>query len=298
MNINWYIKPENSTFTIVYVDIVHRCNMECANCYLPNRDFEDLDFQSLIDTIDKFRRRTEFRLIGGEPTLHKKLAEIIHHIVSSSLRHRVVLVSNGLRLANKEYVKKLYDAGLRTVYLSMTGADDDNVYKITDMMRCGKKKMQALQNCADVGINLAIGCILIRGINEHVPSRLKNIVDSLNIKVSFEFRNVGQVGRYSVLPEENMTFNEILNLLSPVFDFDIDQDDWKNSIIENDEYSIYFALDPSKSKTLNTHAIRVTNWEPMKTGYSKKTNEKRGRLTENLMLASFFEHLRQNENGF
>ncbi len=36
------IKPEDSKYRIVYLDIVHRCNMECANCYLPNRDFADL----------------------------------------------------------------------------------------------------------------------------------------------------------------------------------------------------------------------------------------------------------------
>lgn len=298
MNIELYTAPENSKFHIVYVDVVHRCNMECANCYLPNRDYEDMDYDKLIETISKFTRRTEFRLIGGEPTLHKKLPEIIKFISDSPLRHRATLVTNGLRMANKSYVEKLYDAGLRVVYLSMTGADSDDVYIITDKMKCAKKKMATLKNCAEVGINMAIGAILMPGINEWVPARLKEITDNLNINVSFEFRNVGQVGRYMIGKDENFTPEQILSILSNVFNFDMSTEKWKNSILENDDYSIYFSLEPDKAKMLNTHAIRITNWQPMNLGYETKTNLKRGRITENFMVAPFFEHLKENENGY
>ena len=46
---NYYeLLPEKNTFSNIVVDLTHRCNMECANCYIPNRDIPD--FEKHIDT--------------------------------------------------------------------------------------------------------------------------------------------------------------------------------------------------------------------------------------------------------
>ena len=149
-----YYEPENSPYKNVYCDIVHRCNMECANCYLPFRHYPDLPKEKVIDFISRFKKSTEFRFIGGEPTLHKDLPEIIR--VSADLGHRPTIATNGLRTANKKYLQKLKDAGLKTVYLSMTGFDDDNVYMITDKLKCAKKKMKTLENVVELNLRLSI----------------------------------------------------------------------------------------------------------------------------------------------
>jgi molybdenum cofactor biosynthesis enzyme MoaA len=292
------VDPENSEFKIVYVDIVHRCNMECSNCYLPNRSYKDIDFNRLIETISKFKKRTEFRLIGGEPTLHKDLPKIIKLVTSMPLKHRIVLVTNGLRLANEAYVKKLVDAGLKTVYLSMNGADDDGVYATMDNLRCAKKKVKAFQNCVDNKIKLAIGCILAKGVNEHVPNRLKELIQKNNYPVALEFRNVGQIGRYSLEKNQNYSRKEILEILEKVFNFNSDTEDWKNSLIDDDSYSWHFPLEKAKAKLCKTTALRITDWSLMDEGYPAQDNLKRGRITENFKLAPFFDHLRENENGY
>lgn len=292
------IDPESSEFSIVYVDLVHRCNMECSNCYLPNRSYEDMKFSKLVETIEKFKKRTEFRLIGGEPTLHKDLPRIIKLVTSMPLKHRIVLVTNGLRLANEDYVKKLVNAGLKTVYLSMNGADDDKVYAKMDNLRCAKKKIKAFQNCVDNNIKLAIGCIIAKGINEHVPARLKNLIQKNNYPVALEFRNVGQIGRYSLEKNQNYCRKEILNILEKVFNFDSSTEDWQNSLIDDDSYSWHFPLEQAKAKLCKTTSIRITDWSLMDEGYPAQDNLKRGRMTENFTLAPFFDHLRENENGY
>ena len=48
-------EPENSPFKNIYCDIVHRCNMECANCYLPFRHYPDLPKEKVIDFISRFK---------------------------------------------------------------------------------------------------------------------------------------------------------------------------------------------------------------------------------------------------
>ena len=92
------MKPEDSKFKYVYCDIVHRCNMECANCYLPFRHYPDLDTDKVIDFIRRFKVKTEFRFIGGEPTLHKDLPKIINEAVS--LGHSTTIATNGLSIDN------------------------------------------------------------------------------------------------------------------------------------------------------------------------------------------------------
>lgn len=281
------IKPEDSKYRIVYLDIVHRCNMECANCYLPNRDFADLETNKIIDFISRFKQPTEFRFIGGEPTLHKDLHLIIKQVNEMPIRHRTTLVTNGLRLSNNDYVKRLKEAGLKTVYISMTGYDDNDVYKISDRLACANKKMVALENIIKNKLRLAIGCIVIRGLNEHVIDRIKNrlLQNDIRVGASVEFRNVGQVGRYMRGKDksENYDYEELKNLVFDKFDV-------QNNLLEFDGYSYY--LQKGKIR------INITDWKTVNEGFGEQTNSIRGRLTPNWTVAPFLEHIKENDGGY
>ena len=124
------LEPEQNTFDAIMVDLTHRCNMECANCYIPNRDIPDMDKTKLFELIDKLPNRTFVRLIGAEATMRDDLFEIIQGVRNRG--HRVSLTTNGLKLGREEYVVKLKQAGLRLVLLSMNGSTDDEIYKVLD----------------------------------------------------------------------------------------------------------------------------------------------------------------------
>ena len=99
------LKPEENTFSNIVIDLTHRCNMECTNCYIPNRDIPDLDKEKLYDVLKKLPNRTYIRLIGAEPTMRDDLPEIIAKV--KHLGHRPSVTTNGLKLAHLPYVKKL-----------------------------------------------------------------------------------------------------------------------------------------------------------------------------------------------
>ena len=111
------LDPEQNTFDAIMVDLTHRCNMECANCYIPNREIPDMDKDKLFEFVSKLPKRTFVRLIGAEATMRDDLFEIISEV--KNLGHRVSLTTNGLKLGREEYVVKLKEAGLRLVLLSM-----------------------------------------------------------------------------------------------------------------------------------------------------------------------------------
>ena len=146
-------EPENNTFQDVIIDVTHRCNMTCKNCYIPNREIPDLDMDKMLDAISKFPQRTMIRIIGAEPTMRKDLPEMIQRIRKTG--NRCTLLTNGLRLAKDNYVKKLKQHGLRHCYLSMNGADNDDYYEQIDEMRCAT---------LNSGVSLPLRLLFLKGI--------------------------------------------------------------------------------------------------------------------------------------
>ena len=86
------LQPEENTFSNVVIDLTHRCNMECANCYIPNRELPDLDKHKLYEFLKRLPNRTYIRLIGAEPTMREDIFEIISTI--KNIGHRPSLTTN------------------------------------------------------------------------------------------------------------------------------------------------------------------------------------------------------------
>lgn len=271
--------------------------MECANCYIPNRDIPDMDLNRLYDLAKRLPHRTEFRLMGGDPTVRKDLPEIISTI--RKLGHRPTILTNGLKLGNFDYAKELYDAGLKSLNISMNGADDDNVYEIMDELRCAERKMAALRNVIKLNMFVNINCILQKGVNDHVPERLINL-----FKTEFpgtagvlRFRNVGQIGRYTLEKEQNHTFDEIIEKFAIIVNKDpayIRSMNIVEGVVE--KHNILFPLDESKKRS--SIWIKITDWSPANSEIPDPMNIRRARITQDFKLAPFFEHVKLNEGGY
>jgi cyclic pyranopterin phosphate synthase len=96
---NYYeVKPEDNHFKVIFVDLTHRCNMDCFNCYLPNRTIPDMNENMLYDVLSRLPERAYIRLIGAEPTLRKDLPEIISKVLEYG--HKPSVTTNGLKLAS------------------------------------------------------------------------------------------------------------------------------------------------------------------------------------------------------
>src|SRR5687767_5019728 len=155
-------RPEDNPFSTVFVDVTHRCNMGCLNCYIPNRDVPDMPAEWLFDILRRFPRRTRIRIVGAEPTMRRDLPHLIRRV--RELGHIPVVLTNGLKLVNRRYVDSLKRAGLRTVYLSCNGGLNDDLYEAIDDLRCARQKRAALANLAAANMHVTVGMILVRGV--------------------------------------------------------------------------------------------------------------------------------------
>lgn len=287
-------EPEQNFFTMIHVDITHRCNMNCANCYIPNRTIPDMNKAELFNLVSRLPKRVVLRLIGGEPTLREDLPEIIEKLLGYG--HVIHLVTNGLKIANPEYLKSLKEAGLRFVYISMNGADENEIYKKMDSGNFAELKTKALENVLASRLMLSTGTIVARGVNENSVKRQIGLIIRTVKKVTPErkfsrtrmpeirFRNVGPVGRYLKSPA--LSFEELADLVHRAAkeygDFKPIREDADGGVLDTE---------------VGPLLLRYTDWKAEE-NFLANQNSGRGRVTKNFKLYYAAEDVKRNENGY
>ena len=104
--------------------ITYRCNNNCSHCY--NARSRSLPSLSLEDWKRVIERVWDLRIphivfTGGEPTLHPDLPEMVAY--AEELGVITGLNTNGRNLSDPAYVKKLVDAGLDHVQITLESHD-------------------------------------------------------------------------------------------------------------------------------------------------------------------------------
>jgi len=162
-------KKKQKEFTL-YLNL--KCNLNCPIC-LANANIDEYTEPSLdfIKSALKRYKNVQITLFGGEPTLREDLPEIIK-IVKDSGNHPT-LFTNGVKIADYAYLKELFDNGLKEVYLSFDGFDDEAYKKIRNQA-LAKIKFKALNNLKKLDISTTLAAVIGRDINE---KEIKKILD-------------------------------------------------------------------------------------------------------------------------
>lgn len=119
----------------VGVDIVSDCNLNCVQCFYRGQKNSPcatrmITLEQMKLIIEKTKEDfLELYLLGGEPTLHPQLQQILYLALNSI--KLVVLVTNGLRLAEEDYCKKIAMPGI-----SLTMRKEAVSSKAKDLVDC------------------------------------------------------------------------------------------------------------------------------------------------------------------
>jgi molybdenum cofactor biosynthesis enzyme MoaA len=264
--------------------------MECANCYIPNREIPDMDMSKLYAFLKRLPKRTYIRLIGAEPTMRNDLCDIIKNVKKHG--HNCSLTTNGLKLGRLEYVQALKNASLRLVLISMNGAADDDVYKIIDSGKYANLKVRALRNCMLENMIINTGTIIAKGVNEHTIDEQINLFFNMmeetnykpKVKPMLRFKSVGQIGR-NMGEDHSYTIEELVEKFKQKFNIKK-----TNQPIKNSGSSIVYEY--------KNILIRFIDWTIDEDGVVDSENEYRGRITKDWKCAPFFEDVKLNEYGY
>ena len=198
----------------VLLEVTSRCNLNCNYCFADSRDATDPTFEQIEDWLHQLAvpGKTLVQLSGGEPTVRDDLPEIIFSAKQAGCQY-VQLNTNGIRLANdKEYVKKLSEAGLSFVFMQFDGMDD-NIYRQLRGESLLDLKKQAIENCAEYHLGVTLVPMLVPGVNTHNIGGILRYAISMSPAVrGVHFQPVSYFGRIPERPmdETRFTLDELL----------------------------------------------------------------------------------------
>lgn len=152
--------------------LTYRCNIDCAHCYNQRRESAELgtdEWRRIIRTLwEHGVPHVDFT--GGEPTLRDDLADLV--TFAEDLGAITGLLTNGVRLADRGFVRRLQLAGLDYAQVTLESARAE----VHDRMvgaEAFARTVQGIRNLAEAGIHVLTNTTITRsnreGIEEIVP---------------------------------------------------------------------------------------------------------------------------------
>lgn len=146
------------------VRMTERCNLACPICLAKanTEDTPDLDLAGLERLLTE-RRGIKVDLMAAEPTLRPDLEDWIRRVKSTG--NIAALHTNGLKLADLRYARRLRDAGVDEVFLQFDGFDDGANRALRGRPLL-KARLATLANLRALGIATSLIVVVARGVNE------------------------------------------------------------------------------------------------------------------------------------
>jgi uncharacterized radical SAM superfamily Fe-S cluster-containing enzyme len=183
--------------TTLFLDVTNRCNMDCPMCGFSLRGMgfrfdPPLEyFDKVLQAVSEMRPRPVVNLFGGEPTVRDDMFEIIE--IGQGYDLEMQVTTNGLRLADEEYCRKLcearvglrigFDGRSRAIYerLRNNGAAYFKKLRAFENLKKYSRRKHTIFACAALGINDQYIADLIQFCHEN-----RDIVSDLGILPLYE----------------------------------------------------------------------------------------------------------------
>ncbi len=171
------------------VSVTQRCNFRCQYC-MPEKPFEWTPREQLLSYEEMFKfikisidnGIKKIRITGGEPLVRDDLDKFIKMIYNYKNDIDLALTTNGFLL--KSQAKKLKDAGLKRVNISLDSLEKETFWYLT--------KKDALQNvqegietALDEGMIVKLNTVMMKDINDHEIVSLYEYAKQKGVQIRF-----------------------------------------------------------------------------------------------------------------
>lgn len=134
------------------------CNYLCSFCYYKEHLDKTNDSEEVFQQMNYIKDRgiQDIEFTGGEPTIDPNWFDYLD-LGKKLFRHRSV-ITNGQRMAKREFTQKCYDHGLREILFSLHGYDKESHEKITGIPGSWEKILKAIEHAKYIGFIVRINC--------------------------------------------------------------------------------------------------------------------------------------------
>lgn len=205
----------------VLLEVTYRCDLRCAVCFasaggkvMPDPDMATIEmwYRRLLEAGGPYN----IQLSGGEPCQRDDLPEII--ALGRRLGFTFFQVNtNGLRLArDADYLQRLCDAGLTTVFLQFDGTHDE-VHRALRGRALAAQKEAAIRRCAEHGVGVVLVPTLVPGINtDEIGAIIDYALRFAPAVRGVHFQPISYFGRYPEAPADagRITIPEVISAIA------------------------------------------------------------------------------------
>ena len=227
------------------ISVTDRCNFRCTYCmprevfdkdypFLPRKDL--LSFEEIERVARLFAERgvRKLRITGGEPLLRKDVDELIERLARIP-DVEITLTTNGVLLP--KMARRLKDAGLHRVTVSLDSLDDATFRRMNDADFPVESVLEGIAAAADVGLGpIKVNMVVKRGENDAgVVDMARHFRGSGHIVRFIEFMDVGSSNGWdmaAVLPSR-----EIVERISAVFPLEQADPNYTGEVAERWRYA-------------------------------------------------------------
>ncbi len=169
------------------ISITQRCNLNCVYCGKDDcaKKAEELSPEAYYKIAKAFAKCgiTKVRITGGEPLVRADVPEIVRLIASIEGIETVALTTNAVYL--KQYAKRLKDAGLTGVNISLDSTDGSTYRHLTgaDVLH---KVFAGIEAAEAAGLApVKINAVLMKGVNADGAEAMIRLAKEKPIDVRF-----------------------------------------------------------------------------------------------------------------
>ena len=166
-----------SGLEFVWLEITPRCNLQCRHCYAGSspwmKDPGSVDWNRAIDESYKLGCR-KIQFIGGEPTLHPQLGDLISR--ARTVGYEFIEVFSNLTAVSDRLLDKFSSCGV-SVATSFYSRDPKIHDSITGLSGSFNRTVSGIRRVLARGIPIRVGLILMDVNNQKVDETMRFLAD-------------------------------------------------------------------------------------------------------------------------
>ncbi len=157
--------PYGRPLTELRISVTHTCNYRCIFCHREGmndspKEISVHDWEKIFQAAKELGIR-KIKITGGEPLLYPQIVEFVQ--TAKKYFEEVSLTTNGYY--HQEYAKKLKDAGIDRINVSLHTLND-NVYEKITGVKGLLKVIKGVESAISHGIFVKINVLILNGFNE------------------------------------------------------------------------------------------------------------------------------------
>ncbi len=158
--------------------VTYRCNNDCAHCYnARERNFPELTTTQWFQILDRLWELGVPHIVftGGEATLREDLPELVAYAESKG--QITGLNTTARRLSDENYVKKLVQAGLDHVQITVESCDEQIHDRMMQARGAFRQTIRGLKNALASPLYVMTNTTMLRTNYEKIPDTLDFLAD-------------------------------------------------------------------------------------------------------------------------